>query len=253
MPSPARGWREQFSRGAPHPLILDLICRTPLERPTGEAVHYSDSGFFILGALVVAASGAPLDELVRREVTQPLGLTDTVFRPPPRLRARSATTEVVPGRGGAVCGSVHDEIAATAGGVAGHAGLFSTCHDLERFCRMWLGTGTLDGKRFLSQAAVAAATLDQTADGVGPGGCAARRGLGWVLQPNGRWVGADLCAPAAYGHTGFTGTSLLIDPAAGIFAVLLTNRVHPTRHGGSAERIAALRSRFHNAVWAALS
>jgi CubicO group peptidase (beta-lactamase class C family) len=86
-----------------------------------------------------------------------------------------------------------------------------------------------------------------------PDGAPARRGFGWVLQPNPRWVGAELCSPETSGHTGFTGTSLLIDPTAGWFAILLTNRVHPTRHAGSSDRIATLRTRFHNLVAAAMS
>lgn len=253
LPSPVSGWRERFFRGEWHPPIWDLICRQPLRWTPGSTVFYSDIGFFTLGLLLAEVGGAPLDELVRREVFEPLGMSDTQFCPPAAVRDRVAATEVVPTRGGAVAGAVHDEMAASAGGVCGHAGLFSTCADLARFCRAWLGTGRLDGQRFLSAASVAAATRDQTGGAVDRDGFPARRGLGWVLQPNPRWVGADLCSPVAYSHTGFTGTSLLIDPAAGIFAVLLTNRVHPTRHGGSAGRITSLRTRFHNAVWAALA
>jgi CubicO group peptidase (beta-lactamase class C family) len=93
---------------------------------------------------------------------------------------------------------------------------------------------------------VRAATRDQT-------GLGQRRGLGWVLPGNPYWVPADLCSPVAYSHTGFTGTSLVIDPDVGAFAVLLTNRVHPTRGGDSAERIKRVRASFHNAVWAALT
>jgi CubicO group peptidase (beta-lactamase class C family) len=168
------------------------------------------------------------------------------------VRARAAAAEVAPGRGGNLAGEVHDGMAATAGGVAGHAGLFSTAGDLERFCRTWLGAGTLEGRRFLSPATVAAATRDQTGGAVDPEGRPAHRGLGWVLQSNARWLPAVLCSPAAYSHTGFTGTSLLVDPAAGYFAVLLTNRVHPTRGDGSLDRITSLRARFHNAVAAAM-
>ena len=106
---------------------------------------------------------------------------------------------------------------------------------------------------FLSGATVGAATRDQTGGAPDGEGRPARRGLGWVLLPNPRWAGGELCSPSAFGHTGFTGTSLFVDPQEGIFAVLLTNRVHPTRDGGSLERVESLRARFHNAVSAALS
>ncbi|HEU5318909.1 MAG TPA: serine hydrolase domain-containing protein [Chloroflexota bacterium] len=233
--------------------VLDLVCALPLARPVGSAVFYSDSAYFALGAFLAAAGGAPLEQLARREVFEPLGMRDTRFVPDPSERGRAAATEVVPGRAGALVGQVHDEMAALSGGVAGHAGLFSTCADLERFCRVWLGGGTLDGVGLLSAATVDAATRDQTGGATSPEGLPAHRGLGWSVPPNPRWHGGDACSPRSYGHTGFTGTSLLLDPERGVYAVLLTNRVHPTREGGSAERLSELRRRFHNAVWRALA
>ncbi len=239
-------WRRLYGPGLSPQAALETIYRLPLERPPGTAVVYSDLGFMVLGAALAEIGGAPLDVLARREVFEPLGLRDTCFCPGPQLRERCVATEVVAERGGLIWGTVHDENADAQGGVSGHAGLFSTVHDLARFCLLWLGKGTIDGLRFLSPATVAAATRDQTH-------LDQRRGLGWVLQPNAYWVPADLCSPAAYSHTGFTGTSLLIDPEYDLFAVLLTNRVHPTRGDQSAERIRTVRARFHNAVWAALA
>ncbi len=254
MASPASGWRERWEGGEENPAIWDLICQAPLRHPTGSVVLYSDSGFFTLGVLLAEIGGGPLDFLARREVFDPLGLRETQFRPPQAARARTVATETKPRRGGTIVGTVHDEMAAAVGGVAGHAGLFSTCQDLERYCRMWLGGGRLDGQRaFLSGATVGAATRDQTGGAPDGEGRPARRGLGWVLLPNPRWAGGELCSPAAFGHTGFTGTSLFVDPQEGVFTVLLTNRVHPTRDGGSLERVESLRARFHNAVSAALS
>src|SRR5436190_19007410 len=243
-------WANLYARSAAPQDVLDAICRAPLERPAGAAVVYSDVGYITLGAVVAAIGGAPLDVLAQRDVFGPLDMRDTQFRPPEGLRARCVSTEVVPERGGTLRGVVHDENAAAMGGVSGHAGLFSTCRDLERFCRLWLGLGVLDGQRLLSPATVRAATRDQTRP---VPGSPRRRGLGWVLQPNPLWVPSDLCSPAAYRHTGFTGPSLLIDPGPGIFAVLLTNRVHPTRGDNSAERIRTVRACFHNAVWTALA
>lgn len=238
-------WRRLYGPDLSPQAALETIYRLPLERPPGTAVVYSDLGFMVLGAALAEIGGAPLDVLARREVFEPLGLRDTCFCPGPQLRDRCVATEVVPERGGLIWGTVHDENASAQGGVSGHAGLFSTTHDLARFCRLWLGKGTVDGVRLLSPATVAAATRDQTR-------LDQRRGLGWVLQPNSYWVPADLCSPAAYSHTGFTGTSLLLDPEYDLFAVLLTNRVHPTRGDQSAERIRTVRARFHNALWAAL-
>jgi CubicO group peptidase (beta-lactamase class C family) len=180
-------------------------------------------------------------------------MRDTCYRPPPEDRSRAAATEHVPGRGGTIAGTVHDAMTAASGGVAGHAGLFSTVADLERYCRMWLAAGTVDGQRFLSPATVAAASRDQTGGGYDPRGLPARHGLGWMLQPNARWMGAEMCSPAAYGHTGFTGTSLLVDPDYGVWAVLLTNRVHPSRSDESLQRVNAVRARFHNALLAEIS
>lgn len=232
--------------GEAPPSPLRTALAEPLERRAGAAVVYSDLGYIALGAALSAIGGAPLDALARSEVLDPLGMGASGYRPDAGAAALAAATERVPERGGVLCGVVHDENADALGGVAGHAGLFATCHDLERFCRLWLGEGTLDGRRFLSPATVRLATRDQT-------GGDYRRGLGWVLQPNPFWVPADLCSPGAYSHTGFTGTSLLIDPQAGLFAVLLTNRVHPTRENDSAGAVREVRGRFHNAVWGALT
>jgi CubicO group peptidase (beta-lactamase class C family) len=239
-------WKDLHSHGEDRAAVLAAICREPLERPADSAAVYSDLGFITLGAVLAEVGGEPLDVLAGREVFGPLGMAETQFCPTGAARGRCVATEVVPGRGGTLVGTVHDENAAAQAGVSGHAGLFATCRDLERFCRMWLGMGALEGVRYLSGASVAAATRDQT--GIGQG-----RGLGWVLQPNPFAVPADLCSPRAYSHTGFTGTSLLLDPDLGVFAVLLTNRVHPSRGEGSAERVRAVRARFHNAVWAAVA
>jgi CubicO group peptidase (beta-lactamase class C family) len=225
---------------------LERTLAEPLERPPGAAVVYSDLGFITLGAVLSTVGDAPLDVLARREVLAPLGMASSGFLPDADTRRRCAATEIVPERGGLLTGVVHDDNADALGGVAGHAGLFATCADLERFCRLWLGRGRLDGVRHLSPATVDVATRDQT-------GGDRRRGLGWVLQPNPFWVPADLCSPRAYSHTGFTGTSLLIDPQPGVFVVLLTNRVHPSREPATAAAVREVRGRFHNAVLAAVS
>lgn len=259
------------------------ICRTPLEAEPGSRVVYSDLGFILLGELVSQHTGQPLDRAVTELVSHPLGLADTGYLPAPASWARVAPTEIGEGyeatmareRGGrhptrrgagAIRGQVHDGNAYYAlGGVSGHAGLFGTADDLARYCQLWLNGGVLGGVRLLSPALVATATRDHTA-ALNTG-----RGLGWAMfepDPLGRrarWlaVGGDpalvnsgpaasgeLLAPGSFGHTGFTGTSLWLDPARELAIVLLTNRVHPD---ASNLAIARVRARFHNAVVAAVT
>lgn len=240
-------WIDVGVDGKNRPAALRAVWQTPLARPTGTAVVYSDLGFITLGEVLSRAYDAPLNRLAREHVFEPLGLLDACFRP--QDRDRCVPTEVSAERDGLIVGEVHDDNAAILGGVAGHAGLFATLPDVERFARLWLRGGQIDGVCHLSPAVVALATRDQT-DGVDP---LARRGLGWVLQPNGFWPAAELASPISFSHTGFTGTSVVIDPTIGVYAVLLTNRVHPTREDNSAQRIRTLRARFHNTAWGELS
>jgi len=242
-------WIDLSARAKTRQQALDVVWSTPLARPTETEVVYSDLGFITLGEIVSRALGGPLDRLARERIFDPLRMERARFTPASALHKDCVSTEVVEDRGGTVTGSVHDENCARLGGVAGHAGLFATLSDLERYSRMWLGSGQLEGRRLLSGATVAAATRDQTY-GIEP---RSRRGLGWVLQPNGYWPAADLASPTSFSHTGFTGTSLVIDPERGLYAVLLTNRVHPTRGGDSADRIRTVRARFHNAAWSELT
>jgi len=195
----------------------ELVLSTPQAGPVGAHV-YSDVGMITAGRVAELAGGAPLDVLVRDLVTAPLGLADTVFRPGPALRERAVATEYKPERDTSACvrGEVHDETAYALGGVAGHAGLFSTAADLLRFGEA-LRTG---GGGALSPAAVAEMLRDQ-----GVTGAAYRQGLGIRIGD------PAIVGPLrdAAGHSGFTGTSLVIDPARRLTVVLLTNNVHPLR------------------------
>lgn len=218
--------------------IVRRLCRQPLAYRPGTAVVYSCLGFILLGEILRRFYGAPLDALARERIFRPLGMQDAQYCPPPAIASRIAATELV---GGApLVGVVHDENARAMGGVSGNAGLFATAMDLSRFAWMMLGRGRFGSSRFLSPAAVAEATRDHT------GHLGVSRGLGWAVK--GRTAGGsagDLFSPESFGHTGFTGTSLWIDPARGLFAVLLTNRVHPSRDNDAHWR---LRPLFHNAV-----
>ncbi|MEZ0076039.1 serine hydrolase domain-containing protein [Planotetraspora sp. GP83] len=201
----------------PSPSRWDVILSTPAQGPLGTHT-YSDVGMITAGRVAEIAGGASLDVLVRERITAPLGLTDTAYRPGPAVLHRVVATEHKPERArpGCVRGEVHDETAYALGGVAGHAGLFSTAGDLLRFGEMLRAGG--DG--VLSTAMLSEMTRDH-----GVPGAAFRQGLG-VRIGDPAIVGplAD-----ALGHSGFTGTSLVVDPTRRLTVVLLTNNVHPLR------------------------
>ena len=207
-----------------------LVYSTPLDTVPGARTVYSDLGIILLGEIIESITGEKLDAYLRRAVFEPLGMHDTMFNPPTSLLPRIAPTEIDPWRGRHVRGEVHDENAFRLGGVAPHAGLFSTAHDLARFARMYLNGGMLDSVRVLDAATIELFT--RAADR-----SFSTRALGWDTA-DGRNSAGRLMSDRAFGHTGFTGTSIWIDPAADVFVVLLTNRVNPTRAN---MRIAAVR------------
>ena len=228
--------------------VRHRVLATPLDTPPGTAVTYSDLGYMTLGFLAETIHGRPLAAIAAEFALAPLGLEGATFRPGDSA-IECVATEVVADRGGLLRGEVHDENAMALGGVAGHAGLFATLDDVAKVARFWAGGGTPTGRRFLSAATVNAATADHTSD-VDP---RVSRGYGWVRSPNPFAIPNDLASPRAFSHTGFTGTSIMVDPEWGIWAVLLTNRVNPTRHGDSPARIRAARATFNAAAWAALT
>ena len=208
---------------------LRLVCaETPIVRP-GARVRYSDLNAILLGEIVRHVTGEPLDRFATREVLAPLGLTQTMFRPLARLRGRIAPTGVWGGH--AVAGVVNDQNAALLGGAAGHAGLFGTAADLARFAQFVLRQGALPDGRPLVRAETMRLFTTKAAD-FGRGTEA--RTLGWQALPTGERVSSagTLFGPRSYGHTGWTGTSLWIDPDRDLFVVLLTNRAYAprTRH-----------------------
>lgn len=218
--------------------IVAEVCAQPLIYPTGERSSYSDLGIIALGAVLEGIAGERLDRFVARRVFEPLGMASTLFGPSPTLWARVAPTERDAWRGHLVRGEVHDECAWMMGGVAPHAGLFSTARDLGRFGQMLLNQGELDGQRI-----VRAETLAYFVrrDGTVP---ESTRALGWDTASPTSSSGPRL-SPDAFGHTGFTGTSVWVDPRRDRFVVFLTNRVYPTRRNLEILRI---RPRLHNAV-----
>jgi CubicO group peptidase (beta-lactamase class C family) len=215
--------------------LLRDLDRTPLDEPPGSRVVYSDLGFMLLGEVVAVAAGEPLDAALRRLVTGPLGMTATGFRPNGPAE-RFAATECR-GDGTAWTGTVHDENARLMGGVAGHAGLFASAADLARFAAWWVGADDVVVPASLRRAAVTCQT-----EGVG-----GRRGYGWACSGDGFDILGGRWPPGAVSHTGFTGTSLALDPASGLWVVLLTNAVHA---GRDATAVKALRRAVHEAVTA---
>lgn len=218
--------------------IRAAIYNEQLAYPPGTKMVYSDLGYIVLGEIVTRVLGCPLDKAAEEYLFQPLGMKDSWFRPPEKVRNRIAATEYRDWLGRHQRGEVHDENASALGGVSGHAGLFSTIHDLARYAAMWLAKGSWGGKVILSAATVEEATRCQTE------GLRAKRGLGWVLKGDQWDASGDLFSPSTYGHTGFTGTSMWMDPERDLFVILLTNRVHYDRY----QPIAKLRACFHNAV-----
>jgi uncharacterized protein YbbC (DUF1343 family)/CubicO group peptidase (beta-lactamase class C family) len=226
------------------------VAEVPTSRPD-ERFVYSDINYFLLGHIVGKVSGQPLDVFTRERIFLPLGMHDTMFNPPAELRARIAPTErCTPfgypcntAEGTWLRGVVHDPTARRMNGVAGHAGLFSTAADLARFARMLLNGGTLDGVRILSPLGVARMTQPSTPDGQ-----RAMRGLGWDIDSSFSSNRGELLPVGSFGHTGFTGTSIWVDPRTSTWVVFLSNRVHPDGKGD----VTPLRARVATVVGSAL-
>lgn len=204
-----------------------LMFNTPLDTLPGVRMVYSDIGAYMLGRLVEQLTGQSLDLYEHDHIFEPLKMHETMYRPPIALWDRIAPTEIDSiQRHRKVRGMVHDERAYYLGGVSAHAGLFSSGHDLARFSEMYLNGGTLDGAHIVSPDMIKLFTTRQVED----------RALGWQ-KPNGTNSAGHKMSPEAFGHTGFTGTSIWIDPVRDFYVVLLTNRVDPTRNNNKIGRV----------------
>ena len=203
---------------------LRIACGLPLAATPGAQFRYSDVNYILLGLIVERVGGMTQDRLAEQWLFRPLGMKDSGYLPLRRMGAdRIAPTERM-ADGQVLRGEVHDPTARKMGGVAGHAGLFTTTADLARFARMLLAGGVAeDGRRLLSEQSVALLTTPQS-----PPGLAELRGMGWdIASPYARPRGS-LYPPTSFGHTGFTGCAFWLDPTSRSFFVLLSNRVHPT-------------------------
>jgi CubicO group peptidase (beta-lactamase class C family) len=219
-----------------------MIFAEPLEQEPGTKMVYSDLGIILMAEIIQRLTGEKLDELANEYIFAPLKMHDSMYRPPIRLWPLIAPTEFdAQYRKRLIQGEVHDENAYAVGGVSGHAGVFSTAPDLAAICQMLLNGGVYGHERILRRPTVAQFTAPQPLSGN-------TRTLGWVVPTEGSSSGHYFSAHS-FGHTGFTGTSIWIDPDRQLFVVLLTNRVNPTREN---HKIAEVRPALHDAVMQAL-
>lgn len=232
------GHRPYFTDARGKAGVLARIFAEPLEAEPGTRAEYSDLGFVLLGELVERASGQTLAQFAAERIFTPLGMADAQFSPGRSLRARIAPTEKDDAfRRRLVHGEVHDENAFAMGGVAGHAGMFGTAEDVAKFVQMMLNGGIYTHQRLLRRGTVRRFTTRTDVAGT-------PRALGWVVptdpSSSGRYFSAS-----SFGHTGYTGTSLWIDPEKELFVILLTNRVHPTRENTKIDQV---RPAVHDAI-----
>lgn len=222
---------------------VDLLYAQPLVRVPGDSAEYSDLNAMFLGLILEKVSGVPLDQLAKREVFGPLGMTQTMYRPPAALKRRIAPSGMWRGR--PVPGDVNDQNAVAMGGVAGHAGVFSTGMDLARYAAVWLRSGVGPKGEWVRPETMGRFLVKSPHSG--------SRLLGWdtpefdpaAEEPS---VFGSLISDAAYGHTGFTGTELWIDPVRDLFLVFLTNRAFDPRVRESAKELKVVRANLSDAV-----
>ncbi len=244
-------YREFFKLAATRDSAISLLYTTPLRHRPGTTAEYSDLNFLLLGLLVEQVTGESLDRYVERAVLIPAGMQHSRYRPVDAAASQTAPTGQWHGR--PVCCVVNDQNAARFGGAAGHAGLFSTGSDLARYARLWLNGGTLDGRQVFLPATLRTFLTPDSTD--------ATRLLGWERPPSalghtaccasGRREDSaygNLLSSAAFGHTGWTGTLIWIDPRRDLFLILLTNRSYAPRTGHSIRALRAVRGALADAV-----
>jgi beta-N-acetylhexosaminidase len=238
LPAFKEYWRTSKSKQD----TLEKIFAEPLEYEPGTKEIYSDLGIILMAEIIERLTGRTLDDLAKSFLFSPLGMKDSMYKPPKKLWPTIAPTEIDNNlRHRLVQGEVHDENAFAIGGVSGHAGVFSTAPDLAAFCQMLLNGGVYAHQRILRRTTVSQFTTPQQLSN-------GARTLGWAVPTEGGLSGHYFSAHS-FGHTGFTGTSIWIDPDRQLFVVLLTNRVHPTREN---QKIQQVRRDFHDAVMQAL-
>jgi len=225
----------------PTEIIVKHIANLEKTDNPGKEFVYSCLGFITLAHIVEKVTGRDIDAFARENIFDPLKMEHTFYKPPEELRNDLVPTQIYNGE--PLIGIVHDPLARLQSGVSGNAGLFSTADDLAIFAQMMLNRGSFRGHRILSPLAVERMTT------VYPGAAFSGRGLGWDLDSSYATCGGDIFGPNSYGHTGYTGTSIWIDPDTEIFVIFLTNRVHPYDKGS----VLSMRSKVANIVASAVT
>ncbi len=233
-----KAWVQLHGNGWSPDEIMAKVRAAEPSRPPGAGYTYSDLGYILLGEVVRQVAGQPVAAFASSRVFEPLRMDSARFQPPEEWSDRLAATRC-PDRGRVLLGEVHDGNCAALGGIAGHAGLFGSLNDVTRYGRMLLNEGELEGQRILSPQVVREMARNQNPPGMNG------HTLGWFTRPSGFLPAADFLPPDTFGHTGFTGTSLVLSPSFGIGIALLTNRVYCKRDAGDFLR---WRRRFHNAA-----
>jgi CubicO group peptidase (beta-lactamase class C family) len=217
--------------------IVQEICNTELINDPGTTYVYSDLGMILMQKLLETIAQKPLDQLVQDYITTPLNMNRTFYNPDSVLISQIVPTEISEWHKKLVHGFVHDENTYVMGGISGHAGLFSTVQDLSVFCQMYLNGGVYDNKRIIKAETINLFTSRQDiVEG-------STRALGWDTRSEEYSMAGDYMSMGAFGHSGFTGTTVWIDPENQAFIVLLSNRVYPTREN---RKISGVRPIVHN-------
>ncbi len=231
-------WKKYYNKNFEAESIIKNIYETKPEYPAGTKSVYSDLGIIVLGKLIETVTEKKLNRFCKDEIFIPLTMNNTYFNPPDSVKYKIPPTEIDDyWRKKLVQGEVHDETSSLLGGVAGHAGLFSTAEDLSKLCRLLLDGGTFNGKLFIKPETIKLFTTKYSPKST--------RALGWDTKSATRSSAGSKFSKTSFGHTGFTGTSIWIDPVRKLFVVFLTNRVYPSREN---KKIINVRPKLHNAV-----
>jgi CubicO group peptidase (beta-lactamase class C family) len=236
----AREVEAKFGNPCPMDSLVKHIALLKKTDPPGTEFHYSCLGFITLASIIDRITGQTVAEFSEKHIFKPLKMNHTFYNPPEQFRQLCVPTEVIDGQ--PLIGTVHDSLARLQGGISGNAGLYSTADDLAIFARMMLNKGEFNGVRILSPL-----TMERMTE-IYPAIKFAGRGLGWDLDSDYSTNGGDVFGHRSFGHTGYTGTSIWIDPETETFVIFLTNRVHPDDKGA----IISLRSRVANIVASAI-
>ncbi|MCL6518939.1 MAG: beta-lactamase family protein [Armatimonadetes bacterium] len=242
-------WRDLFSEDGTREGAIERLLQTPLENQPGKKHVYSCLGYITLGLVIEQAAGMPLKEFARKNIFEPLGMVDSCFNPPAEKSGRIARTANSRGRDRVLCGEVHDENAHAMQGNSGNAGLFSTASDIATYAQMLINGGWVrqsdkqEEARILCPLSVRKMLTNQINPEI------SGQSIGFFTPPNEMTPCGDLFSERCAGHTGFTGTSLLIDPEYDMFVILLTNRVYKKREAPDFLRRRRL---FHNIIASAV-